>query len=120
MPRFCLSGDPQRLVACGVEAVAEEFLEYRAGIGVCEKFRERVTHRGGGDELGGRDTGPDSAQPRAERRPDPARMFHGEVLQDALTDEAHLDMAVVGRELTPHGGPVAIVLRVPPRSITSL
>jgi hypothetical protein len=36
-------------------------LEYRAGIGVCEKFRERVTHRHGGDELGGRDTGLDGA-----------------------------------------------------------
>ena len=92
VPRFHLSGEPQRLVACGVEAVAEEFLEYRAGIWVCEKFRERVAHRRGGDELERRDTGPDGAQPRAERRPDPARMFHGEVLQDALTDEAHLDM----------------------------
>ena len=53
VPRFHLSGEPQRLVACGVEAVAEEFLEYRAGIWVCEKFRERVAHRRGGDELEG-------------------------------------------------------------------
>jgi nitroreductase len=42
VPRFRLSGEPQRLVACGVEAVAEEFLEYRAGIGVCEKFRSAL------------------------------------------------------------------------------
>lgn len=73
-----------------------------------------MAQRCGGDELRGGDTGADGAQPRPEGGPDEARMLDGEGLQEALSDQAYLDMAVVGIEFASHGVsiPVAGTMQV--------
>ena len=66
-----------------------------------------------GDEPeGGRPGGTVSTTSRTTPETLQRGCFTARYLQDALTDEAHLDMAVVGGELAPHGGRVAIAFAV--------
>ena len=57
----------------------------------------------GHDQLRGRDSGPDGAQPGAEGVPDALREGDGQVLKQPLTDDSRLDEDVVGVQLAPDG-----------------
>lgn len=61
-----------------------------------DKFREAVTQGAGYDELRGAVRRTHGAQPRAEVAPDQSRVEGGEASEQALGDEADLDVAVIG------------------------
>ena len=73
-----------------------------------EKFGQCMTQRHGGDLLGRRDTGSDGAEPRSEARPDGGRGSNRQVLEQALRDQAELDVAVLGGDLAADRGTVAV------------
>jgi hypothetical protein len=73
-----------------------------------EKFGQRVSQRHGSDLLGRRDTGSDGPEPRSEARPDGCRGSNRQVLEQALRDQAELDVAVIGGDLASDSGTVAV------------
>ena len=68
-----------------------------------DKFREAVAQGAGDDELRGAVRGTHGAQPGADVAPDQSRVEGGEALEQALGDEADLDVAVIGGEFSADG-----------------
>ena len=108
VPSSALSGKSEAFVAVEVDAVAEEFHESMVRGAAREKFGQGVSQRHGGDLLGRRDPWSDGAEPRSEAGPDGCRGSDRQVLEQALGDQAELDVAVIGGDLSSDGGAVAV------------
>jgi hypothetical protein len=71
-----------------------------------EKFRQAVAQGAGDDEFRGALRGAHGAQPGAEVAPDQSRVEGGEAVEQALSDKADLDVAMIGVEFSADGGAV--------------
>ena len=92
-------GEPECLHLIAVLSFDDEFREAVAWGGIQEKFRHALAQGIGHDQLGGRNAGPDGAQPGTEGGPDALREGCGQVLKQSLTDDSRLDEDVVGVQL---------------------
>lgn len=99
-------GEAGALHLVEIEAGAEEFLPGGVGGASREKIGEVMTEGGGDDELGGAPRGTSGAKPRGEVAPDELGGSRGEALQEALGNEADLNVAVIGGELSANGDSV--------------
>lgn len=90
--------------------MAEEFPPGRVVGASREKIRQVMAERGGDDELRGAAWGSSGAKPGGEVAPDELGLSGREALEDALSDEADLDMAVIGREFSSDGDSIGLGL----------
>src|SRR5471032_1445782 len=101
-----LGGEPGPFDLVKVEALEEEFPPVWVEGSLREKIRAVVAQRGGDDEFGGTVRGSSGAQPGGKLVPDERGLGGGEALQEALGDEAELDVAMVGGQLAADPGAV--------------
>src|SRR6266545_4910172 len=95
-----------------VQAVAQEFHKDYGFGGSCEKFRKGIAECNGDDLFRRGQSWPNGTNPGAEGLPNQIRLDRREDLKQALGNEAELDVAMIGGDLSADGLAVVIGLAV--------